>query len=307
MSFNTISVFLLSTVALTIALTCPAQSLQKADSFLDEGHYKEAIVQYKNYCATDTSDYNCVYGLATAFAYIHQPDSVFIYLDKLIALNTAEFPLQDPAFFLLRSDKRWAAYEDKLVAAIQEKYGQPFADEAYARKLWAMNASDQAYYKEIESAEKTEGKGGPLANQLWKLKEEINMRNQKELEYLIRKYGWPKSSQVGVGAANAAFLVIQHSTLQKQQKYLPVIRKRCEEHEADWQCYALMYDRIQVGLGKPQRFGTQIAYNPVKAAYELSPLEDEDMVDQWRREMSMGPLSEYVAHWNIQWSPKSKR
>ena len=89
----------------------------------------------------------------------------------------------------------------------------------------------------------------------------ISMRNQKELEELIAKKGWPKNSAVGSTAAGAAFYVIQHSDVEKQKKYVPMLKQRCEEKEASWQNYAMLYDRLQMNKNKPQKYGTQTSYN----------------------------------------------
>ena len=140
-----------------------------------------------------------------------------------------------------------------------------------------------------------------------KLKSNITPQNQKDLEALIAKKGWPKISNVGSSAASSAFLIIQHADLAKQKKYLPIIKKLCEENEAHWGSYALMYDRVQVRENKPQRYGSQVHRNPKTNIDEPYPLEDESKVDEWRKEMGMQPLAEYLMRWNIKWEPKSKQ
>lgn len=67
-----------------------------------------------------------------------------------------------------------------------------------------------------------------------------------------------------------------------------------------------MYDRIQTNENKPQKYGSQIKYNEATKSYELFPLLDETKVDEWRKEIGMRPLSEYVARWNIKFEPKKK-
>ncbi|MGC4058894.1 MAG: hypothetical protein QM743_12365 [Chitinophagaceae bacterium] len=54
----------------------------------------------------------------------------------------------------------------------------------------------------------------------------------------------------------------------------------------------------------PQRYGSQVNYNPQTQQYELFPLEDDRKVDAWRKEAGMIPLADYLAHWNIQWPEK---
>ena len=73
--------------------------------------------------------------------------------------------------------------------------------------------------------------------------------------------------------------------------YLPQLKQRCLEGEAEWLWYATMYDRLQVLKGLPQRYGTQ--YRRVEGTeeeYELFPLEDAAMVDKWRDELGLEVL-----------------
>ncbi len=230
--------------------------LNKADSLSHAGEIKASIEEHKRVFLQDSLDYLNVYNMACLLSVERQADSAFKYLYYSARLNSTELPLTDPDFIPLKDDKRWPAFEEYLVNLIQTKYDHPIADEAYARKLWHMRALDQAYYAEIGLAERKIGRNSSVVYALWKMKEGINEQNQKELESLVAKKGWPKVSQVGKHAAGTAFLVIQHSDLEKQKKYLPVIKKLCEEKEADWAAYALMYDRIQVDQNKPQRYGS---------------------------------------------------
>ncbi len=282
-------------------------TLNKADSLNHAGELKASIEEHKRVFQLDSLDYLNVYNMACLLSTERQTDSAFKYLYYSAGLNSTELPLTDPDFLPLREDKRWQAFEEYLVNLIQTKYEHPINDEAYARKLWHMRARDQAYYTEISLAERKIGRNSSVVYALWKMKEDINNQNQKELEGLIAKKGWPTLSQVGKHAAGAAFLVIQHSDLEKQKKYLPVIKKLCEEKEADWAAYALMYDRIQVDQNKPQRYGSQLTFNKSTQKYELSPLEDESKVEEWRKAIGMQPLADYLLRWDIKWEPKTKQ
>lgn len=244
-----------------------------------------------------------IYNYACALSVAGQVDSAFKYLIMATANDKTSYALTDPDFLNLRKDKRWDEFETNLITEIQ-KQDSLIKDVEYAKRLWYMHATDQAYYKCITIAEEKTGTYSTVVLALWKLKEILNEQNQNELEELINTKGWPKNSQVGTEAASAAFLVIQHSTAEKQKKYLPVIKKLCEENEASWGSYALMYDRIQIGDNKPQKYGSQVRFNAEKNMYELHPLLDESKVDEWRKEVGLGPLAKYVSRWGIQFESK---
>lgn len=134
----------------------------------------------------------------------------------------------------------------------------------------------------------------------------IQEKNQKELEQLVAAKGWPKIGEVGSEAAMAAYLVAMHSNDGSQKKYLPVIKQRCEENELPWQRYANIYDRCLFNENKPQKYGTHTRYNDLTKSEELYPLEDETKVDEWRKELGLEPLAEYLARFNIKFQPKQK-
>ena len=63
--------------------------------------------------------------------------------------------------------------------------------------------------------------------------------------------------------------------------------------ELDGQEFALLYDRLALGLGGLQRYGSQLGRTP-EAGLFVSPLEDPDNVDARRAELGMIPLVQYL-------------
>jgi hypothetical protein len=278
----------------------PADSLRKA------GDLEGAIESYKQLYLAQGEKFTELYNYACALSVDRQLDSAFRYLSMAVEKDATTASLCDPDFLNLRKDLRWAAFEDTLISSIEVQHKLKYRDREYAKKLWYLHALDQAYYDCIETAEARIGRNSPVVLALWDLKGKINETNQEELEKLIEQKGWPRKSQVGESASSTAFLIIQHSDSEKQKKYLPVIEELCKENEARWADYALMYDRIQISDNKPQKYGSQINFNNVTKTYELCPLLDETRVDEWRKEVGLGPLSEYVANWNFKFEPKKK-
>ena len=295
--------FLFTTTSLSAQITI-IRSV--ADSLRDEGNLNGAIIEFQKMLKEQPKDVGTLYNYTCVLSLANQRDSCFKNLYKYIEMDTTVQPLCDPDFLNARQDKRWTDFENKLINQLNIKFQNPYKDIEYAKKLWEMNALDQAYYDDIKLVEKKIGMHSSVSNTLWQMKIKINEKNQSDLIELIEKKGWPKSSEVGGRAASSAFLIIQHSDSEKQKKYLPIIKSLCEQKEASWSSYALMYDRIQISMNKPQKYGSQITFNNAKNTYELSPLEDETMVDEWRKEMGLQPLADYVSRWNIKFEPKKK-
>ena len=53
----------------------------------------------------------------------------------------------------------------------------------------------------------------------------IDYKNLQKVEKILAAYGYPGKSQVGVKHQSTVFLVIQHSDLETQEKYLPLLTK----------------------------------------------------------------------------------
>lgn len=287
----------------------PGDSLREAGiMYAAIDAYKKSIARGNTFPPGDFSPersayFSDLYNLACVFSRTGQQDSALKYIER----HEIEFhdgvgaALSDPDLVYIRKATGWQRVEALLIKNYCDSSKAKIRDLAYAKSLWYMSAADQAYYKDIEIAEARTGKSSSVVLALWDLKRSLNEDNQRRLETLIREKGWPKISEVGKRAATAAFLVIQHADLAKQQKYLPVIQSLCAAGEARWEDYALMYDRVQTSLGKPQRYGSQVFYNAKSQRYEIFPLENPGKVDEWRKEAGLQPLSKYLANWKITW------
>jgi hypothetical protein len=106
---------------------------------------------------------------------------------------------------------------------------------------------------------------------------------------------------VGRQGNTTLFLVIQHSDQATQEKYLPMMREAVKNGKAQGSDLALLEDRVALGQGKRQIYGSQIGRDPETQIYYVSPLEDPNNVDKRRAEVGLGPLAEYVNYWQMKW------
>jgi len=57
---------------------------------------------------------------------------------------------------------------------------------------------------------------------------------------------------------------------------------------------------MRMNQDKPQRYGTHHYMDPSRGnTNELYPLEDESKVDEWRREIGLEPLDDYLLRTGI--------
>lgn len=117
--------------------------------------------------------------------------------------------------------------------------------------------------------------------------------HSRRLRDLVQDHGWPRSSEVGPEAAEAAFLIVQHTPFEDWQRgMLRHVEQAVRAGGLDGQDYALLYDRVQMKLGGAQKYGTQL--RPEEGRLHLEPIEDPAAVDSLRAELGMPPLDEYL-------------
>lgn len=120
----------------------------------------------------------------------------------------------------------------------------------------------------------------------------VDTRNRTEVLRILDHYGWVTGSLAGKEAAHNFWLLVQHQTPEIQQRALPPLEKAAKSGEASMTDYAYLYDRVQVGLGKPQHWGTQA--DCVKGKPVISPVDDLAGLDARRRELFLPTMREYL-------------
>jgi uncharacterized protein DUF6624 len=180
-------------------------------------------------------------------------------------------------------------------------------------ELSQMGADDQKYRGVIEAEmNKMSSTGTVKASNEFvaavKSQDEIDARNMDRLEEIIRQYGWPGKGLVGEEASKAAFLILQHSNLTRQEKYLPLLKKAARKGDARPADVAMLEDRVLVRRGKKQVYGTQLRSGPETGGkLVLEPIEDEKHVDKRRASVGLMPLKEYLRHFGIEYKPPSRK
>lgn len=114
------------------------------------------------------------------------------------------------------------------------------------------------------------------------------------LRALVQAHGWPSADVVGEDVAEDAFLIVQHTPYEAWQRaMLPQVEADVRAGALDPQDYALLFDRVQVHQGLPQRYGTQLDAAR-DGTLHLEPLEDPARVDSLRASLGLMPLDAYL-------------
>ena len=131
---------------------------------------------------------------------------------------------------------------------------------------------------------------------MWTQLMAIDKRLLDELLTMVPEEGWFLKSVYGEQASKAAFLIIQHSDVENWRRFVPILEPLVARGEVEGQSYGLMYDRLAVNEGRPQRYGTQMACKGGKWVIDRENLEDPENADARRAAMGFhGTLAEYEA------------
>lgn len=125
-----------------------------------------------------------------------------------------------------------------------------------------------------------------------RLKDE-DRQNLIWLKAVVSKHGWPGKSLVGGQAAKDAWLLVQHADQDREFQQQCLNRMQAlPKGEVDPRDIAYLTDRVLVGTGKKQTYGTQLIFQNGRLVPQ--PIENADEVDQRRKAAGLEPLNEYL-------------
>lgn len=169
-------------------------------------------------------------------------------------------------------------------------------------ELETIFKNDQHGRKMIDSMQ---NKFGLESSELLQLMEEISLMDSINLQKviaIISTHGWPGKNLVGDRGNQTVFLVIQHSDLDIQKKYLPLLKESVAKGESKSSHLAYLEDRILVRDGRSQRYGTQLEVDDATGNWKLYQIEDEENVDVRRAAIGLMPLRDYVKQFGIDYN-----
>lgn len=199
----------------------------------------------------------------------------------------------------LHSKKEWGKTIEKLekkLDLIEANYDKPLQAE-----LLTIYDEDQKYRKQIHETLKKFNDDSKEMQDLWKITLQNDSINLLKVKKILDERGWVGKDKVGAQANSTLFLVIQHSDLETQKKYLPMMKEAVKNGNADSGSLALLIDRIEIREGRKQIYGSQIGINPNTKTEYVLPVIDPDNVDKRRTEVGLGSMSDYVKNWNLIW------
>ncbi|THD77298.1 MAG: hypothetical protein E7812_15255 [Phenylobacterium sp.] len=121
----------------------------------------------------------------------------------------------------------------------------------------------------------------------------IDAENEKTLLAMLPPEGWFSISRYGPQASTAAFLIVQHSDAALRRRFVPIMESLAAKGEVAKGEYALMYDRLALEEGRPQRYGSQMTCKDGRLV--LDATEDPEHLDARRAAMDLPPEKDNLA------------
>lgn len=281
-----------------------AKHISEADAHYNNKDYRKSAEAYsKAFAALGGKGYmNDRYNAACVWSLAGVPDSAFSQLFRIAEkMNFSDLGhlSVDTDLEPLKKDKRWNEVYN-LVKQNKEK-AEANLDKDLVAMLDEIYAEDQKYRMQIDKTEREHGRKSKQMEQLFATMQRTDSLNLIKVRSILDKRGWLGPDVVGARGNNTLFLVIQHADHKTQLKYLPMMREAVTKGKAQGSALALLEDRVALGEGKRQIYGSQIA-GKEEGGYYVRPLEDPDNVDKRRASVGLDPLADYVRFWNMTWN-----
>jgi hypothetical protein len=211
-------------------------------------------------------------------------DAAFATLAQSIAEGWRDLAHMDADADLiaLRADARWPGFAAAAEAQVRV-WERTLGDPALRRELLLLVIEDQA--ARTKAHERIEA---------------VDRKTTARMKEAIAAHGWPGERLVGHDGAHAAWLLIQHADLDRpfQKACLALLEQAVRDGDARAADLAYLVDRVAVGEGRPQVYGTQFT-----AELAPQPIEDEAHVDERRASVGLAPFAEYRAFMLAKYGP----
>lgn len=269
--------------------------INEAENLYYQGNYAVAAEQYEQALMTGRASEVHYYGAACAWAKTGNREKAMANLQQAIDLGwmAVDPLLRDPDLESLRETDEWESLIHDLrnrVAAFESGFNKELLEQ-----LAVIEERDQQYRKEIRRLETSGAPDGDRMVELENLQASLDAQNLAEIEPIIAEYGYPGKQLVG-DKCEVAFMVIQHSDLETQKEYLPILEMAADNGDIPWFSLMRMMDRIDVQEGRLQLYGTTVQRRDWGNQIDVLPLEEEGK----NRALAGLPPVERNTRWDVE-------
>lgn len=305
---------LLTLLGLLITIVCTAQNqnklkyfeyMKQAEWLFELGDYKASAEKYEE--GFKFLDGKVIrahrYNASCAYSLSKNKEKAFFHLFKLAkeySYKRLNHLKNDKDLNNLHSDLRW----QKLISLVEnnKKNIEKNFDKKLIAKLDTIFKNDQKYRHQYENVLKKYGENSKEIKKLLELNKKSDSINLIEVKKILDTRGWLGKNVIGAKGNITLFLVIQHSDIKTQLKYLPMIKDAVKKGNANPSNLAMLEDRIALRQGKKQIYGSQILTDKRTNEKYVAPLIDPKNVDKRRLKIGLSKLAEYTQFYGFTWN-----
>lgn len=279
------------------------KNVKQGEAALNAKSYDTCLEFYETaFKIKHTSILSTMRAAACAFG-LQDEEQLKYYLDTAFALDLSAPKstfLNMPEF-----ESFWnGPLEERIAMEWEQKARELNMNIPLMIELEAIGKSDQEQRSFMRDFSDKYGWDSPQMDSLWVIQSFSDSVNTVRVKEMIKAYGYPGKSLVGSRLASTCFLVIQHADKETQREYLPILKSAADAGELKWRSLALLIDRVNLGKGEDQIYGSQVLTDKESGEMYFGKIANPYQIDSIRASVGLGSLQSYGDNWSIQWDPE---
>ena len=207
--------------------------IKKADSCYEAKNYKLSTSFFEKAFKSKPESKKNFYNASCAASLANDKKNSLKWLEIAVnnGFNSVDHIKSDTDLDNVRKEKKFKKIINNLeesIALIEANY-----DKLLQKELIEIFKEDQDIRNKYVVAQKTYGYESKEVDSLGKIMLLKDSLNLIKIVKILDEKGWVGKDKVGQQANTTLFLVIQHSDLKVQQKYLPMMREAAKKGNAD--------------------------------------------------------------------------
>lgn len=231
-------------------------------------------------------------GEMNGFSFKHQKYGYRLSTAKLYHVNGTPREKYIPANYVKQTTLEKDEILGKGIYLLKNTLNQ--TDSILKKELELIGTEDQTLRLLLPEAIAKFGRESNEYNYIWSLIHYQDSISLKKLTNILDEHGWVGKNRVGASANQAIWLTIQHSELNIQEKYLPLLKESVAKGESEGWHLAFLEDRILMRNKKKQLYGTQAVWDKNLRKNKIYPIEDLENVNQRRKKLGLEPIEKYA-------------
>jgi len=291
------AVILLATGAVTAEAQGLMATFASADTAAHQRRFGDAARLYERAYGESGFDPLCMALAAGAAARSGQIDVAFHDLNRAIdeGFLDAQYFTRDTDTFVLHRDPRWTGLESKL------RERRAAVDSSLRHELLMLATQDQQSRIGVGDVYARFGQASPQVDSVNRAMAAADAPRLDRLKAIVATRGWPDRKLVADDGAHAAWLLVQHAPFDYQREVVPLLLAALQRNDVRAGDVALLRDRVLVGEGNAQIYGTQAQSSDKPGPPVLDAIADEACVDARRKSVGLEPLAVYLKSLGIEY------